>query len=353
MRLTRLIINEIGRIQYCYVTYIDYDGGGINKKVSLTELRELSNSNLLIGIKVLADNNILISKESLANVVFNFEYCSSFHTGGIELAEVKTQKYINTLTQADGSIHNSYKYLLVDEVTLKVKHLDDVEKLLNLGFKLNPDRTLTAKANIVHTIIKRNENIRTLFNTLGIRIAKINAIDELITELIYQHPSNKSVGTKVIELNDYMNNIETWINKAKMLGIYNDYTIENNYVLTKYTGDSKNPIIPPVRFIGTGCFNNRTTRELRLPDSVICVRYSPFFNLEHIKLGENTMEFSSDSIGSSRIKEIDSGNIITSFVVPRYVSKAKINLAIISEITSISGLYDCEDCEITLVNGLK
>lgn len=349
MRLTKLILNEIGRIQYCYVTCIDYDGGEINRKVSLTELIALSNDNLLMGIKVLEDDNILISKESLANVVFNFEYCSSFHAEDIELAEVKAQKYINTLTQANGRIHNSYKYLLVDEVTLRVKHLDDVEKLLNLGFKLNPNRTLTAKAYIVHTIIKRNENIRMLFNALGIRIAKINVIDELI----YQHPSNKSVGTKVIELNDYMNNIENWINKAKMLGIYNDYIIENNYVLTKYIGDSKNPIIPPVRFIGSGCFNNRITRELRLPDSVRCVRYSPFFNLEYLKLGENTLEFSIDSIGSSRIKEIDSRNIIISFVVPRYTSKAKINLVIISKETSISGLYDCEDCEITLVNGLK
>lgn len=108
----------------------------------------------------------------------------------------------------------------------------------------------------------------------------------------------------------YLDLYLNWEAKAKLLGILGDYSIiiknknsedikdtENNVediILTRYKGNSKNPIIPPVSRIGDNAFkSNKHIENIIIPETVRIIGEMAFGFCNNLKTVEITGELRS------------------------------------------------------------
>ena len=133
--------------------------------------------------------------------------------------------------------------------------------------------------------------------------------------------TNKNTFKNMVETTKDRDNLNKWIAKASMLGILNDYDIDiNNLVLKNYTGNKKNPMIPPVKGIGNDCFDegNNFIEELVIPDTV-CFMYARLENcsrLKKIKLSKNMFKVGQGTFGNlANVETINLENIDNAYTV--------------------------------------
>ena len=116
----------------------------------------------------------------------------------------------------------------------------------------------------------------------------------------------------------YIEKINKWTTKAKALGIYNNFKINDTMselVMINNISDGV-VIIPPVRVLGYKSLmriNPVDVKELHIPDTVkhIDSKIDHWMNLKTIEFGENVLTIDSYAVASlSNVKYIDFKNIV-------------------------------------------
>lgn len=124
-----------------------------------------------------------------------------------------------------------------------------------------------------------------------------------------------------ITIDDTMlNKLITWTNKARTLGIGDDYEIDvEKLTLKKYTGNSKKPMMPPVRVIEAKCFSQENkVDELNIPDTVerLNSEFEDFDRLNILKIGENLSLVDDDTFDlTSNLEVLNLNNILSEIYI--------------------------------------
>lgn len=87
-------------------------------------------------------------------------------------------------------------------------------------------------------------------------------------------------------MEDIDEKLRAWISKAKLVGVYNQYTIvDYDMLLNKYRGHSKSPSIPPVKNINDLSFyKNSYIETIRIPEPVTRIGRDAFATCEKLKV---------------------------------------------------------------------
>lgn len=155
-------------------------------------------------------------------------------------------------------------------------------------------------------------------------------IKEEYNDIIISIDNNFYKKSFTYSLNDtHINKLNAWINKAKMIGILDEYTLdEEKLTLVKYKGTEKNPLLPPVRIIKDGCFRgNDYVRELNIPDTVeiLDTDFGMNSKIEKIKLGLNTFNCHADIVNYLKtINSIDLANVETKLRLNKLIKTIKL-----------------------------
>ena len=340
MKIDSIYVNETGKITRAEVSLINPDTGSkqvytFNRETFLDRIFK----NHIRNVSLQGDDIIIrvpkgIKSNDTKNNPLNFKWKTDYTYGlpncSIKHIEVVVEEFEKMIDAGDCyyiDIYNS-----VDTISLEIEG-ELKERLIEIGFKAEASsKVITANYTILYAIMIHNEYLRNVFNNMGLEIIKI---EKDMEEIVYSSKTNwcKNI-TTVTKHNNYKNSIETWTNKAKLLGIYNDYIIHNNTILSGYKGNSKNPIIPPVKIIGFHSFlPSNNIKELNIPDSVKYISLNHFYKLEKVNLGKNLVSAYSGLLYDSTLKELDTGSLVRAINLPRSIERLTINTIHISEYT--------------------
>ena len=288
LRIYEIFVNETGKVTGAIVS-----GECYSREAFINNLNNYAN------ILEHDDTSFTLSVSQLQNIKVTDDYTYWLNTRDMKLKEIKVQ-----ITDTEDNI------LLIDEITLYLPDLESRVRLMRLGFKETPDANcLRADIKTLYTVMYNNSYLAQHLGNLGIRTYGDGDI------LVYRESYNIGQDkTNVIKLNTYIEKLNSWKNKMKLLGEYENYNIVNNIELEYYVCKTSSPILPPVVKIGRNGFKRQAgvnIEHLRIPDSVMVIDFSVASGIERIELGENTINIHKMMMYTSRIVEADLKDIIT------------------------------------------
>mgnify|MGYP003292450058 CR=1 FL=1 len=288
--------------------------GKIDSLVFLTDklciLRYTSLSKLKqdIDSKIITPTNIKINEQG--NIITTGRDFSTLSIDTIDIPIRSTSIKITKIIYENERVFGLFSGVkVIISLTLETTDMDTYNKLLTMGFKsvnqvIKKDthgnkvityeikidsiwlRHLLAKSNRFEEIFERRGIIRLNNNLVVIGSKKAEA------ELIFE-------GAKLIEDNTIYNKLDTWSEKMKLLGLYEDYDINYETLsLDYYRGNSNNLMLPPVRTINLENAHNhlRNIKKLKIPDTVYRIESLPSQYFTDIQLGENTLGLFEDML---------------------------------------------------------
>lgn len=285
-RITEIEVNEAGKIinitlddkfsPYSKLKFIDDVASGIVN---------------LENTSVDLDGTIITNLKTFGRIYFKL-YLSDISPEDIKLTKVVYEE-----------CNNEWRIL---EIEIRVKNVNVAHALKHLGAKVNPNSRSLFKLNdlLIKHLILKNYKFRNAFETQNIRL---NSKANLFYTWVY---NLKDI--EFIKDNTRLENLSTWMNKVKLMGKSDKYTIYNDCNLTGYSCTYERAVLPPVTRIGINCFTadaKYKTKEIVIPDTVQYIDRNDLYKLEKIQLGEKTLAIDNDLLSSSRIKEFDTKNL--------------------------------------------
>ena len=285
-------------------------------------------NNLNPSVKIKTEDNgkvHMITTAPLYNIVENTDQLSKIMEN-VKLVHVDCNSQTNTtsvdLVKKSGSLKEAY---LVNSLTLEVINKNKqltLNKLVENGAKQISDTQVQLDLITLRSWIN-------LSNSFWIWCVH-REIKEEYNDIIISIDRNFYKNSFTYNLNNtHINKLKAWVNKAKMLGILDGYTLdEEKLTLVKYTGIEKNPLLPPVRIIKDGCFRgNDYVRELNIPDTVeiLDIDFGMNSKIEKIKLGLNTFNCHADIVNYLKtINSIDLANVETKLRLNKLIKTIKL-----------------------------
>lgn len=334
MKIDSIYVNEVGRITKATLSLPNPDTGSkqvytFNREQFLSKIKQGAIKNVYLqneDIVIKVPNN---SNEGTNPINFKWEpdYTYSFPDCKIKHIEVLVEEFEHVIEDADCYFVDIYQ--VVDKLSLTVEG-ELKERLIHLGFKEAPNNHIEANHTILYALISKNEYLKNVFDNIGLRIMKT---EHDMEEIVYSQKRNcYDFITTVTTHNSYKDTLNAWINKAKLLGIYNDYEIKGQTQLVGYSGKEKCPIIPPVKMLAFYSFlPSNNIKELNIPDSVKYISSNHFYRLEKVNLGENLIKIYSGLFYDTPLKEINTGNLTKPINLPRHIEKITINTIYLDE----------------------
>ena len=232
----------------------------------------------------------------------------------VRYTKIKHTTIMNkVLTKRDINITKVYYYKLsgekiVDSIEILANNQKIIKELIQLGgYRVSESHIRLNKLalwRLCHTYSRETYELGFLSNIVTYDVRYIYVT----------YSKNINRGVEFIKLeSDIKDRLNAWINKAKMLGIYDNYTIDiQGSRLEQYRGKDKNPSLPPVRFISDRCFSEDTViEELNLPDTLTQIDYNTFTHLKRLNLNEQLIDVSTLTLQDKIIDEINLLNVVS------------------------------------------
>lgn len=231
------------------------------------ELRKHNKKSLYFeNITVMEDRSIYLTGYDLQSIFITI-YHPSINTEDLEITEVYYEH--NTETK------NTDRRYLVNKLLIKVTDVETKKNLHELGVRETEENIFELINIELKRLISNSITLSEWFNTQGI----IYLSDDIV------YKPRLFTDIKPIEVENTQ--LETWINKAKLLNIIDKYTIDEGYI-TEYSGKDKELILPPVRHIKNVSykgFNKYTVEKLIIPPSILSLKAN-LTNVEHLDLSK-------------------------------------------------------------------
>ena len=290
--ISELWITPYGEIDSIHVMWQN-KGSNYSSEIvhSIHGLRLLLKVNNLYipDINITPRNTLLLTQQSFKNL--------NIYINGILYDNNIKHIKLSHVTYEDGYSTN----LILDDIPSKIVHSitiqtpDEIVKnqLLKAGFNLAKEPTSTVKNKTIynlyieyiwlaHLFIK-SDTLKQIFNQLGLTLQNDYLITYDETKINKDIQKSKPKLTKITTTQDKFN---TWSNKMKVLGLYDEYGIDKKYLnLYTYKGHDILSSIPPVRSIDM--MKSVKAPSVTIPDTVTSIRGGIFNHVEQLNLGKN------------------------------------------------------------------
>ena len=281
-KLLTIHITPVGKITSLHLENIT-----TNYK-SIIELKtDITNKKIdVTNIKITDNNTLLVTPADFQNITMMYE-------NNMKDIPENAIKIVKIIYSNDALSGNCYTEKVVNSLFIELKQSNKDTKayikiLEQSGFmqvQSTDPKTVIFKIEQIwlRHLLTKDKHCRELFDNFGI----ISTID-------YQFSINEyrllkhSPSVELEETNTYKTNLNKWMSKAKLLGIYEDYEIYCD-TLIGYKGKdkSKNPLIPPIRNLNLA-YDQRIF-ILDVPDSVTVMESTQMLALRQLNLGKNTL----------------------------------------------------------------
>lgn len=240
------------------------------------------------------------------------------------------------------------------ELHIETSDLRTYNVFLTHGFKeegkeikkdTHGNKVITYKMSIkgiwLQHLLSKSELYQRMFQDLGIRLH--NGTTACILDDGDLNILNRE-GTELIEDNTIHIKLNTWIEKMKIIGLYESYEdcIDTKSLsLIDYKGTEHKISIPPVRVISTT--DIKCIKPIKIPETVNIISTSSFKLLKDIQLGENTFRLDRYMLGEN-IDTFDTYNSFSNLIIHN-MNKLTYRLQFGSNL-KLSDNYNIDEVEI-------
>lgn len=202
---------------------------------------------------------------------------------------------------------------VVKELYIDANGAETAKKLVKNGFKLisidnNVHKLKIEYVWLIHLVrkVKAYEN---LLNHFGIDM--LYELNYYNTVLFIQDKRMdtlvKSNNIILEEVNTHKDELNNWVNKAKLLGIIDDYSINiKQSTLERYYGKRKNANLPPVYIIDDEYSKDFELLDyIKIPNSVCRIENIYLRNIRRVEFGENLIAVPERLLANYKQPKID------------------------------------------------
>lgn len=255
IRIDGIIVNTYGLIGEIRISWLDRDESTRALREQHKTLKSIQELKELIAV-----NNLnIINAELTPHNTILMEYYH-FRTLYIaiqsEILKIEEFKLAKVVYEHIHTVSNS-SLNIIHSLEVETSYIETKQKLERIGFRIvkqvqqDPNNKEVYRLSIesiwLKHLIFKEISYSNLFSRLGIELISesyvaIKNIEEL-----------KRMGIQLEKVNTLQNQYTTWINKAKLLGILDDYTLDHENMYLSAYKRKELTVVPPVVSISDKC----------------------------------------------------------------------------------------------------
>lgn len=292
-KLAHVYTNEIGKL--LYTTLVNTETKKI-KHIEKEEFIKLVRNNKVENIRLGKNGRqttLLMNKDTFYTLDF---YVLKTQLDGIE--KLEKIKYMTG--------KNAHHIL---SAIVKTKSVRDASALESLGAKRITKTSVELSNLLIQHLVAKNAQIREKLAKVGIVVNNHNVT-------YYNTSNNPRQHDTIFEIDsEYVDKLDKWDKKMKLLGLRNNFIIEDDISLKEARDSNSHNILPPVLYIEDYALIKDaalSVEDLKIPDSVVKFEFNIMPNLKSIELGKNTVHIM-DKLYESEIDYFDTKNLVSGF----------------------------------------